>query len=83
MKICVLISDDVFFRPKALFRLLMKKGDDVCLVAEVRDGRENIKKEKHLAPLRLFGIRKILHLQLTVLATKALAQLLPPFSGAA
>ena len=79
MKICVLISDDVFYRPKALFRLLMEKGNDVCLVAEVRDGRTNIKKEKHLASLQLFGIRRLLYLKLTILATKVLARLLPHF----
>ncbi len=79
MEICIIISDDVFSRPKALFRLLMKKGNDVCLVAEVRDGRENRKKGETSIAAAAVGALSILHLKLTVLVVKALARVLPPF----
>jgi len=80
VKLCILISDEVFFRPKVLFRLLMNNRDNVCLVAEVRDGNKNMKKEKHLAPLRLWGIRNILRLKMTSLAARIFAMFLPSFS---
>ncbi|MBW2631551.1 MAG: hypothetical protein JRC90_07290 [Deltaproteobacteria bacterium] len=67
------------FQTKSFVSPVDEKRDDVCLVAEVRDGRENIKKEKHLASLQLWEIWSILHLKLTVLVTKVLARLLPLF----
>jgi len=79
VKICILISDDVFFKPKVLFNLLMKRERDVCLVAEVKDDMKNIKNKKHLAPLQFWGICNILHLKLTDLVIRTLARFLPSF----
>jgi folate-dependent phosphoribosylglycinamide formyltransferase PurN len=37
MKIYIIVSDDVIFKPRVLYRLLQRKGNDVCGVAEVKD----------------------------------------------
>jgi len=80
MNICVLISDDVFFKPKVLFSLLLKKGNDVSLVAEVKDSVKTTNKKKGLAGPQFWGIWNVLRLKLTDCGIRTIARFLPSFA---
>jgi len=80
VNICILISDDVFFKPKVLFNLLLKKGTDVCLVAEVKDGAKNTNRKRGLTGLQFWGIWNALRLKLIDCGIRIIARFLPSFA---
>ena len=80
MKICILISRDVLFRPRVLYRLLQKMGKEVSLVAEVQDQTKNTRHANHMKPLRFWGIKGFIMLGLTNRMLRLLGHLpLPSF----
>ncbi len=81
MNICILISNDVFFKPKVLFNLLLKKGRDVSLVAEVKDGTKTTEsKRRDLTGLQFWGVWNVLRLKLTEISMRIIARFLPSFA---
>lgn len=61
MRIYILISDDVIFKPRVLFRLLQRRSGDVCGVGEVPWRKTNKKtKINRLRPIQFPGIKGLL-----------------------
>lgn len=61
MKIYIIVSDDVLFKPTLLYRVLQRRSKDVCGVAESK--RRKTKKNKnddHLTKARFWGIKGFL-----------------------
>src|SRR4030066_1077891 len=61
MKIYIMVSDDVIFKPRVLYRILQRRGKDSCGVAEVRD-RKTKKNKKNNQPtyIQFWGIKGFL-----------------------
>lgn len=58
MRIYILISDDVMFKPSVLFKLLQRRGAEVCGVAEVKAGRlRKAKKSRQPTPIQWLGLK--------------------------
>lgn len=61
MKIYVMISDDLVFKPRVLFRLLLVLGEEICGVAEVGyKGYKRKKSNKRLSQLGFWGLKDFL-----------------------
>jgi len=61
MKIYIMVSDDVVFKPRVLYRILLRRGKDICGVAEVRN-RKAKKNKKNIQPtdVQFLGIKAYL-----------------------
>jgi hypothetical protein len=58
MRIYIMISDDVIFKPSVLFRLLQRRSTDVCGVGEVAWGKTNkSNKRNRLSRIQFPGIK--------------------------
>jgi len=61
MKIYIMASDDVIFKPRVLYRILQRKGNDVCGVAEVGEKKtKKNKKNNQSSHVQFLGIRAYL-----------------------
>jgi len=58
MKIYIMVSDDVIFKPRVLYRILQRRGSDVCGVAEV--GYRKTKRNKQPTDIQFLGIKGFL-----------------------
>ena len=81
MKIYIMVSDDVIFKPRVLYRILQRRGKDICGVAEVRD-RKTKKNKKNNQPtyIQFWGIKGFLILGFYSYFLRVLKYFpLPPF----
>jgi len=81
MKKFILISDDVVFKPRVLFRILQKCEGSVCGVAEVgyKKSRKKLK-TKRISDLQFFGLKAYLALGFYAYLLRFLSHLpLPTF----
>lgn len=64
MKIYIMISDDLIFKPRVLYRILQTKGDNVCGVAEVGYGKtKRNKKINQATGIQYWGVKGFLILR--------------------
>jgi hypothetical protein len=64
MKIYIMISDDFMFNPRTLYRLLQRKGNEVCGVAEVSVRKtKKTKRNNQPTSLQFWGIKGFLILK--------------------
>lgn len=86
MRVFVLVSDDVLFKPRALFRFLLLSPHEVCGVAEVGEKRPSKKKSapkpgpRKISLLQYWGLRDYLIVGFISYALRVLSHLpLPTF----
>lgn len=61
MKIYIIVSDDVIFKPRVLYRILQRRSNDVCGVAEVKDSNtEKNKSGNRPTNIQFWGIKGFL-----------------------
>ena len=81
MRIYIMVSDDIILKPRVLYRLLQRRGTDVCGVAEIR--RKSPRKTRRpdsMTQRRLMGIKGRLILGLCDYSLRVLQYLpLPSF----